>query len=525
MRAATFAARACTIESARRGHRHESDRLLKAATLTATAAAALTLGGAFAWADGGYYAGALGARASGRAGAFAARADDVTAVHYNPAGLVKLRGTVLQIGNRLSHNAYSYTRATTVDFGDPMTPTVSFDPVRNAAPWQPLEPFLGAASDLGTRSWVFALAAFAPPGISRYDFPSPTNMSPPGAAGQRYMMVQREAIILNYGASAAWRFRDLFGIGATLQWITVPRLVYSLVIEGNPLAGAANPVSSELDILAVTSGSDAFTPNAIVGGWVRPLPFLEIGVAGQVLPAQIATNSRLAVTPLNPTLGEVVLTRDGERADDVSVRLPLPLLARGGVRYLGFVGGRERFDVELDVEYETWSRVKNFTVESNRLVANVQGQAVNINRIVVDKQWRDTVALKFGGDALVIPDRWAIRAGVYYETAVAAPAYAHVDFAGGHHVGASFGTSWLLRRWEIALGYQLRHQPAFSVSEATGRVYQQVPSSACMPPYTDTATCHPNYLGQPSPTVNAGRYAANSHFVSLAVLYRFGQEK
>ena len=38
-------------------------------------------------ADGGYYGGALGARAAGRAGAFVARADDPTAVAYNPAGL------------------------------------------------------------------------------------------------------------------------------------------------------------------------------------------------------------------------------------------------------------------------------------------------------------------------------------------------------------------------------------------------------------------------------------------------------
>ena len=58
------------------------------------------------------------------------------------------------------------------------------------------------------------------------------------------MMLSREAIILNYAASAAWKYHDLFGVGVTLEWISVPRLNYSLVIDGTPFAGAANPVSS-----------------------------------------------------------------------------------------------------------------------------------------------------------------------------------------------------------------------------------------------------------------------------------------
>jgi hypothetical protein len=61
-----------------------------------------------------------------------------------------------------------------------------------------------------------------------------------------------------------------------------------------------------------------------------------------------------------------------------------------------------------------------------------------------------------------------------------------------------------------------------SVSESQGKVYQQVPASACDPPYTDSTACNPHYLGQPSPTVNAGRYAAVSHYLAFAVLYRYG---
>ena len=80
-----------------------------------------------------------------------------------------------------------------------MAPAVTFDPASNGTPWQMLEPLLGVASNLGTRDWGFALAAFAPPGISREEFPLD--------GGERYMMVKREAIIVNYAASIAWRSR------------------------------------------------------------------------------------------------------------------------------------------------------------------------------------------------------------------------------------------------------------------------------------------------------------------------------
>jgi len=164
-----------------------------------------------ALADGGYYQGALGARAAGRGGAFVARADDVTAVSINPAGLADLDGTVIQVGNQFAFNRYDYTRAPTIDYGQtppPAQPTI-FDKVHNGTPWQAALPFIGVSSRLGLRDWAFALAAFAPPGISKEQFPE--------SGGQRYLMVNREAIILNYAASAAWKLHDLFGVGVTLE--------------------------------------------------------------------------------------------------------------------------------------------------------------------------------------------------------------------------------------------------------------------------------------------------------------------
>jgi long-chain fatty acid transport protein len=468
-----------------------------------------------AFADGGYYQGALGPRAAGRGGAFVARADDVTAVSINPAGVADLDGTVIQVGNQFAYNSYDYTRAPTIDYGQtppPAQPTI-FDKVHNGTPWQAALPFIGVSSRLGLRDWAFALAAFAPPGISKEQFPE--------GGGQRYLMVDREAIILNYAASAAWKYHDLFGVGVTLEWIAVPRLDYSLVVNGNPSQGAVNPVSSMYDILAQTSGSDPFTFNAIVGAWFRPRPSLQFGLAGQVVPANIVTHSTLTLKALDQAfLGDITTSRQGSAANDVTVTLPLPLLVRGGGRYRHLAGGRELFDVELDVEYETWSRAKAFTVDStvdgHSLVAtpmNASASPVTIGTITVPKQWKDVLSVKLGGDFNLVPDRWTLRAGVYYETAASPAAYANVDFPAGAQLGGALGASLLLQRWEVALTYQLRYQPSFTVAEADARVYQQTPGGSCTAPATDPNVCN----------VNAGTYAASSHLVSLAVVYRYGR--
>jgi len=487
--------------------------LLALATVAGAVAIASSAG-----ADGGYYSGALGARAAGRSGAFAARADDPTAVQYNPAGLAEIGGTMVMVGNRVSYNEYTYTRAPTDDWahlmanGDPTR--VTFPEVRNSTPWQGLEPLVIVASNLGLHDWGFALGAFAPPGASKFTFPDD--------GGQRYQMLSREAIFLNYTASAAWKHHDTFGVGATAEWIVVPRLNYALMIDGSPLAQANNPVTSDLDMRATTKGSDYFTFNAILGAWFRPVPSLQFALAGQVVPANVKTHSKLSIEPVNLTTAEPpMLSREFVPADDVSIILPLPLMARAAARYRGLAGGREIFDVELDVEYETWSRVNQFTLDTHGLMATFEGTNVPLGRIAIPKHWRDTVAFKLGGDWAAIPDRLTLRGGAFYETAVADAAYANVDFPGGPMFGGSLGSSLLLGSWELAMAYQLRHQAQVSVSEADARLPQQVPASACGMNPGNPMYCHPQLISQTYPIVNAGTYNATSHYLLLALLYRF----
>jgi long-chain fatty acid transport protein len=375
-----------------------------------------------------------------------------------------------------------------------------------------LEPLLGVASKLGSKDFTFALVVHAPPGVGHQEFPV--------GGAQRYMMVSREAIILNYSANVAYAVGEKFGVGASLQWIHVPKLRYSLVIDGNTFPQTANPVSAALDMLATTEGSDPFTFNAVLGGWVRPVPELELALAAQIVPASIRTNSTLTIDPQSPEIEEEVeLRRGGEAANDVELTLPLPQTVRLGARYRNLVAGRERFDVELDLVYERWSRVDRFVVDTNGLTAHLLAQRLDIGTINVDKYWNDTFSVALGGD-YNIDEQWTVRGGFFFETAVADRAYAHVDFVGGNQLGGALGASFRVGALELGLAYEYRHQPTVSVRESEAAVYQEVPGSQCVEPYTDPDKCHPAFIGRPAPPVNAGTYSAHSHGATLDVLYR-----
>jgi len=459
---------------------------------------------------GGIFSGHKGARVAGRAGAFTAKADDISAVLYNPAGLAKVGTTLLQVGNRFSFHPASFTRAPVMD--------TSFATVRNEQIAQALDPMIGVVTNFGKlENWGFALTIMAPPGIARAAYPID--------GGQRYMMVSRESVALNYALSAAWKHKNRVGVGASVQWIHTPILKYQTVVNGNilPQQNYA-PVSSELDLLATIDGRDLFAFNAVLGAWFRPIQALELGISGQIVPSAIKAKATLDLEMIDEDSEfEPSLSRDRRPANDVTLTVPLPLSARIGARYRHLKDDREVFDIELDVSYEAWSFVDQFTVDTKDLEVSI-GSGVApfpVGTIAIEKRWRHVFGVHLGSDIVAIPDRFVVRAGLGYESPTARRAYTNVDFATGHHLLAGVGFSVLVKGFEIAAAYDFRGMLPVDVTVDEGRVYQQVPGSPCVAPYTDETNCAEEILGQPAAVVNAGRYTAQSHAASLELIYRF----
>jgi long-chain fatty acid transport protein len=446
-------------------------------------------------AAGGYFIGPIGGQAVGRGGAFTAKANDLSAAYYNPAGFALIKGTRLQLDNKFSYNTVEYQREPVFD-GRSMT-TVTFAPVTNTPKFQPLDPLLGVATDFGLSDFAFALVAYANSGISKMQFPED--------GGQRYMMTERNGLFVNYSLNAAWRPIPKLAIGVNAQVVAVPELSYQLVVNGGGRLDIIYPVTNTYDVLATVQGKDLFTLNAIIGAWYQASPSIELGLSAQVLPSKIATEGPISVrfTDPNITLPQPTVERDGVPANGVSIELPLPQWVRLGGRYVSRDGsGAEIFDLELDLVYERWSAAERFTVITNDLDVE-SATTVPLGTINVEKQWQDVFGVNLGADYAVL-ENLDVRAGGYYETAVSKPEYTNVDFATGQQIGLTAGATLALGGLSVSLGYEYRFQPDVTTTTASGQVRQVVPSQ-------------PNA----GPVVNGGTYRSNSHSAILGLGYRF----
>jgi len=195
---------------------------LLATLLTGAAGLAPAHAGGFEIPDNGTFA-------LGRGGAFLVRADDPTALMWNPGALVKLRGTHLLIDHVLVFEQSQFTRAASDlppgnDYGfDPLAP------VENEHSLFALGGTIIATSDFGLKNWTFAAGLYGPSGHGAKRYPTD--------GGQRYMLTALDAVLFFPSLAVAYGDRDRFGIGLTFQLVMAPTLDMQLVIDGSQAGG------------------------------------------------------------------------------------------------------------------------------------------------------------------------------------------------------------------------------------------------------------------------------------------------
>jgi long-chain fatty acid transport protein len=426
----------------------------------------------------------------GRGGAYVVGADDATAIYYNPALLAKQRGTSFLYNHNVWFHDTRFQRAPLSDAWGSSAGT-TFPEARDRTRVFPLQPYLAVASDFGLKNWTFGAAITGPSGIGRHEY---ADYGP-----QSFMMTKMRVLMSYYMLSAAWKWRDVFGVGATLQYVDLISLRYGLVVDSTRVPGL-NPVpdGESTQLVSDIVVKDRFAGTALLGLWYKPHPRVELAFASQIAPVNLNTRGRIEVD------------KETLVPDDVTVKMPLvlPAKVRGGVRYIHLEGGRQWFDLELSAYWENWAAVKSFEVDLDGQIA-----AQDVNDLSIPKKWRDTVSVRLGGDVNVLPKVLTVRAGGFFETAAASKNYSHLDFPSFTRGGISAGVTGGFKGVYLTVAYTHIFQDSRNVTEAFAKIFQQRPLLPC-----------PDGCGGASGVpANAGKFTSRMDLLSLGLDIRFAE--
>jgi long-subunit fatty acid transport protein len=451
------------------------------------------------------YAG-QGARALGRGGAMAARADDPMVLAHNPAGLAELRGTQLLFDLNLAlmdacvdpsgyygYGAYGGGQPSQLpdpDSGEPaplpLGPDTSvpgmtqpaapaakayyYDPYDTVCLDQQITPIPQLAwttrvtEDLGI-GFGLIFPAVTPGG--RWGSPYGVIRNEQGElrpAATRYMLLNSSNLGIFPTLGVGYRVFDALRIGLAVEWGV-------FAINNYTMAAAGGGTSPHNDVLAHTKAQDWFVPAATASVHVVPVDSIDVVLAFRYQDAIDATGTQDLTTGVFDPRFEAYETKGIEIT---SLRIDLPWKLRAGVRYADrliprpsgtgsheadFTSGDvihdplqdERFDIELDVEYQINSRFDkqvieyaeggrlNFRAKGSDQTMSIVFPAPQLPSTVIEKNWKDQLSVRMGGTYNVLPGMLGLSAGAHYETRGVDPSYAQIDFFPFQRVGLHAG--------------------------------------------------------------------------------------
>lgn len=411
------------------------------------------------------------ARVLGRGGAFAARADDPSAIQYNPAGLAKLKGfNVLLSVNVLDVNQTFQPASDKVLGG---RSTRRFAPLEQeidltAAPMLALHFDFEALPDFD-----FAVGVYGPSGTTHRRFANQFRIQSVtrdadgadqldrirgqqgNALAPNGVLVESQMIQAYPTVAVAWSGVKNLRVGVSLQASVVDATIKKAI--GGPIPGVA-----ELQF------TDPFTFTAIAGVQYDVTEWLELGVMYRPSFENVATGTHslrrfnecpngdcpddVSDEPLGPYgLGAEVpfSNADGSPNQDLEFRFTNPDILRFGARYID-----PRFDIEFNYVFQRQSVHKAFGVDYKAPRATLDDVVVEPVPDVADRRdYQDTHGFRLGGDIIVLPEQLSVRWGGSYENGSSPEDFTSLDFPGLDQWSVAVGLTWHTKLVDIDLAY------------------------------------------------------------------------
>jgi long-chain fatty acid transport protein len=394
----------------------------------------------------GFYVPDLGVRALGRAGAFTARADDLSAGWYNPAGLADQGGT------RFLGDVGFVKQSVTYQRQDAAGSPIGFPAGNSSFPF--VIPYLSVSSDFGLKNLTFAASVYGPYS-GQYTYPAD--------GPQRYSLIDSNVWEALYQMSVGWRITPWLRVGASFQIVDV-RARQKLAVAALPPSGpndASSDARVEFDV------TDHVTPNAHFGLLVSPTSWLTFGASLKPpMPVKASGTLRVDQGDIDRLRTTVAgLSTLAIRGDQVGVDFTLPLVVRTGLRF-----HQPRWDVEVDFVYEDWSGFSKLVVKPRDIQFTLGSSTQPLTEIVQERQYGSAYSLRLGGDYEVLPGRLSVRAGFFLETTAIPTASLNTSAVDLDKHGFALGLTgrfgkggWL----GLSMGYEYVHMSETRVTNST----------------------------------------------------------
>lgn len=432
---------------------------------------------------GGLFVPGYGSQAQPRAGAFVAKADDASALYYNPAGMAWMVGTSLGLGMNFVDFEQRFKRAgvyETPETGGDLpwtgqeyeevdndsTPAVGF------AGFQGI-PLIGVVTDLGGRTpLVFGIGMIADHGYPERKYqkdymPDDPDTPPPP---QRYDIIEQDVSAAFPSIAAAYPITKALAVGLRLSWgFGGSKGTQFLWAYRNYPEDARTDGRFEADLF------DPFVPAAALGVHFRVSPNIELGANYNTVKHIHFKGDGQAILGSNVGLGDMhdfiapetdfpLCEGGGDIAHlKTCVNFDLPQNATVGGRYVFRDGsGRERGDIELDVQWEDWSSASDIEV----IVDGKSGlTGLRLQPAMVRHGFKDTFSFRLGGAwGFDVGDKRLIaRAGAAHDTAAAPLSWTRLDVDGFERTTLGAGLGFEAGRWRFDLGGGVVLEPSRDV--------------------------------------------------------------
>lgn len=417
---------------------------------------------------------------TGRAGAAVASIDDPAALGINPAGLAKTEGTVLHVGSALI--AYHQTvgrfgvyeqdpDAPALPYAGQQYPSVSdtSKPAIGLGPFQAV-PVIAVSTDLGGKVKGLRVAAgvYAPNAYPVRDMSAGYTIEAPGVPPPptRYDTIRQKAAVVLPSLAVAYRVNDKLDVGGRFSWgfadLEATTYVWGL-LNYNEWVGKDGEFHVKV--------SDPFVPAYGLGVQFRPTDAIELGAQWSSIVNVAAKGTGDSITGSGTGIGGNPVTvipvdgladnlcEAGGTADALKacVNLSLPMNATVGGRYvMRGDDGRQKADVELNVQWERWSASSDYQVIVDGFAAvDVQtGAGLRLNPTFIRHNLKDTFSVRLGGSWTMPMGKndLTFRAGVAHDTAAAKEGWQRADFDGAARWTMALGASFAFGSWRVDAG-------------------------------------------------------------------------